>query len=109
MTRFSFVLILITLSLNTFSKNEFSIECLTHGECQEKLNTREGRVCFIVKTGVDVNNQVTCTLNCYTKSLGSICEKELGDLIGRCQEEEFPIPVIDPANPDCTNAIDPIL
>jgi hypothetical protein len=109
MRKFIFVLFLMSLSINSFSNDEFVIECLTHGECQERLNTREGRVCFIVKTGVDVNNQVTCALRCYTKSLGSICDKKEGELIGKCQEEEFPIPVFDPSNPDCTSAIDPIL
>ena len=72
--------------------------CVMKEYCREEnLST-----CFIVKTGTDPQGQQLCALRCYNVPTFGDCVN------GICIPPVIPtIPIFDPANPDCTNAIDP--
>ena len=58
--------------------------------------------CFIVKTGASNTGQPTCALRCYNVPTFGDCTD------GTCTPPAIPpVPVFDPANPDCSTAIDP--
>jgi hypothetical protein len=58
--------------------------------------------CFVVKTGADNTGQPTCALRCYNVPTFGDCTN------GTCTPPVIPpVPVFDPANPDCSTAIDP--
>tara|TARA_R110002072_G_scaffold64203_2_gene159379 strand:+ start:225728 stop:227641 length:1914 start_codon:yes stop_codon:yes gene_type:complete len=58
--------------------------------------------CFVVKTGISNQGQVTCSLRCYNVPTFGDCEN------GICIPPDIPaVPDFDPENPDCSNAIDP--
>lgn len=88
--------------------NSYRQTCLTHGECQEANPIEEGHKCLIVKTGVDAQGKLTCSLKCYRLTLGSFCKKSSNEQIGFCTLEAYQVPEFDPSNPNCENAIDPI-
>ncbi|OUR97018.1 hypothetical protein A9Q84_11845 [Halobacteriovorax marinus] len=58
--------------------------------------------CFKVKTGSDNMGQPTCALRCYNVPTFGNCTS------GTCTPPAIPaVPAFDPANPDCSDAIDP--
>ncbi|WP_127715730.1 hypothetical protein [Halobacteriovorax sp. HLS] len=58
--------------------------------------------CFIVKTGSSSTGQPTCALRCYNVPTFGDCTN------GVCTPPPAPpVPTFDPANPDCSTAIDP--
>jgi hypothetical protein len=58
--------------------------------------------CFIVKQPNSSTGQPQCSLMCYTFMKNGNC------LNGFCQQPVTPtVPVFDPDNPDCSNAVDP--
>lgn len=58
--------------------------------------------CKLVKNGLDVNGKVTCSLRCPAVETYGECTA------GYCVPPAVPaVPTFDPANPDCTNAVDP--
>lgn len=72
--------------------------------CVMKEYCREENVstCFIVKTGVDAQGQQLCALRCYNVPTFGDCVN------GICIPPAVPqVPDFDPANPDCSAAIDP--
>lgn len=73
-------------------------QCVTKEFCRkENIST-----CFIVKTGVTAQGQVTCTRRCYNVPTFGECTN------GLCVPPQVPdIPTFDPNNPDCSGAIDP--
>lgn len=80
--------------------------CYNHGECQEKLGVEYGQRCFIVKTGLSENGQITCSLQCYDMPLGSYCRSIRDEMFGICEKEYYSVPHFNPEFPDCSNAID---
>lgn len=73
-------------------------QCVTKEFCRkENIPT-----CFIVKTGVSAQGQVTCTRRCYFVPTFGECTD------GICVPPNAPdVPSFDPNNPDCSSAIDP--
>lgn len=58
--------------------------------------------CLIVKTGVNEQQQTTCSLRCYNIPTHGDCVN------GLCKSPSIPaIPTFDPSNPDCSSAVDP--
>ncbi|MBT3586675.1 MAG: hypothetical protein HN509_17325 [Halobacteriovoraceae bacterium] len=72
--------------------------------CVAKEYCRQENVpnCFIVKTGLDQQGTPTCALRCYNVPTHGECRN------GICIPPSPPgVPIFDPLNPDCTDAIDP--
>lgn len=106
-TKTAFALALLTLSLNiSADAGDYGKSCLTHGECQELSAPTRQSACFIVKTGTNSSGATTCALRCYYVWAGSYCNKLSGQQVGLCQRESFEMPSFDPANPDCSSAIE---
>jgi len=81
--------------------------CATHGECQEKYTVQQGTKCFKVKTGVDYQGHLQCTIRCYQLPVGIFCYKKKGEGIGVCKREEFSVPQTNPNDPNnCVDAVD---
>lgn len=77
----------------------FGQACIAKEWCAKETITR----CYIVKTGFDAQNQVTCALRCYTS-------QEHGDCLqGKCVAAPTPqMPVFNPNDPArCDGAYDP--
>jgi hypothetical protein len=73
-------------------------------QCVAKEFCRKENIsqCLIVKTGTDAQGQLTCALRCFNVPTHGNC------LDGVCTPPSTPaIPNFDPANPDCTTAVDP--
>ena len=108
MTKLILASIVLVLSFSTsqsFASEEYPQLCLSHGECQDLAPTVPTSRCLLVKTGTDLRGNITCTVRCYPVSAALIC-RDLGDSVyGICEREPLPIPVFDPMNPDCTDAV----
>jgi hypothetical protein len=77
-----------------------SQQCVTSEFCSRELTN----TCYIVKTGFNAQNVPTCDLRCYNVYKFGRCDK------GICLPALQPTPpTFDPANPDCSTAIDPSL
>ncbi len=98
---------LISLSFTASADaGDYGKSCLTHGECQELAQPTRETACFIVRTGTDSNGSTTCALRCYHVWAGNYCQNLSGHQVGICQKETFNMPSFDPANPDCSSAIE---
>lgn len=77
----------------------FGQACIAKEWCAKETKTQ----CFIVKTGFDSQNQVTCALRCYTTQEFGDCQN------GRCVAGPTPeVPVFNPNDPNrCDEAYDP--
>jgi hypothetical protein len=74
-------------------------QCVTKEFCKQENIPQ----CFIVKEGVNAQGQTSCTLRCYNVPTFGECTGT-----GICIPPTAPaVPTFDPANPDCSNAIDP--
>jgi hypothetical protein len=84
-----------TLDPQVLCQKPSGSSCVSKEWCQqERVET-----CYIVKTGTGTSD---CSLRCYFEYEFGSCEN------GICRPPSDPaIPPFDPANPDCTNAIDP--
>ncbi len=81
--------------------------CLTHGECQQTNVTAPGEKCLLLKTGFNHHGQVTCAISCYNVRVAYYCKGVRRHKVGRCTQESYSMPTFDPANPDCSSAVDP--
>ena len=72
--------------------------CITNDFCKaEFLQT-----CKLVKISLNSSGKVTCALRCPAVETRGSCTN------GYCQAPKIPpVPDFDPANPDCSNAVDP--
>lgn len=81
-----------------FCSKKYGEMCITSQFCKSEFI----QTCKLIKLGLDLSGKVTCTLRCpAVETLGSCTN-------GYCQAPKIPpVPAFDPANPDCTNAVDP--
>ncbi len=73
-------------------------ECVAQEFCREEMV----QTCYKVKTGTNSNGEATCALRCYyVPTFGNCVE-------GVCVAPTTPdVPSFDPADPQCSDAIDP--
>lgn len=85
-------------SLQVYCGKSPGQQCITKEFCR-KENIQQ---CFVVKTGTNNQGQQTCALRCYNVPTHGDCRN------GVCTPPPIPeVPTFDPANPDCSGAVDP--
>lgn len=85
-------------SLSAYCNKSPGQECVAQEFCREEMV----QTCYKVKTGVNSNGETTCALRCYYVPTYGSCVN------GVCVAPDTPaVPAFDPANPQCSDAIDP--
>lgn len=82
-----------------FCSKKVGGQCLTSEFCKSEFV----ETCKLVKVGISpVTGKVICSLRCPAIETRGSCVN------GSCQAPKIPpMPPYDPANPDCSNAVDP--
>lgn len=106
--KFFMMLAAIVFSFSSFSQDQFGKLCFNHGQCQVEYGVVDETRCLKIRTGIDYNGNRTCTIRCYNLPVGYFCKK-LRDDQGVCKRESYKMPTLDPANPDCSDAVYPPL
>jgi len=87
-------------SMGAYCSKSVGQSCVSRNYCAKQIYES----CYIVKTGKRPGGEVTCALRCYQNRIFPRCRNS------RCTRvDKPPVPAFNPANPDCSEAIDPPL
>jgi hypothetical protein len=99
------------LFILSFSLQAAGEPCISHGECQIDNELEQGQRCLIVITGLNSVGGITCSLRCYNVPLAYLCRKKkingVRKFTGKCKIEKYRMPIYNPSNLDCSDAVDP--
>lgn len=85
-------------SLSAYCNKSPGQQCVAQEFCREEMV----QTCYKVKTGINSNGETTCALRCYYVPTYGDCVN------GVCIAPDTPaVPTFDPADPQCSDAIDP--
>lgn len=104
MITMAFILFLSTINLSYAAPYT---ACLSHGDCQEAHPAEDSTRCLKIITGTDALGNSSCAIRCYPVKRAYQCIKINETLAhGVCLRERFNIPIIDPNEPDCSDALE---